>query len=225
MIVIGVYSSFLLVRLNMVEKKKWYFSIGWILSGSLLALMGGYQVTHYLQKAPVILNYIGVLAYMAIVLVLVKYTPLKDIKRLRKLAYIGIVSTLGAIIIINIIKIFWGKIRYWKMVELQDYSGFSPWYLPQQSASSDVFKSFPSGHTAKATMILWILCLPLAKVVQKKYYPALLVIVLSRIVLVAFSRIIDGAYFLSDVSVGLIIGTLIMYGCTHLFKLEEDLKI
>lgn len=68
---------------------------------------------------------------------------------------------------------------------------------------SDNFKSYPSGHTAEASiLILPITFLPLADNRFKKYQMPLFYGACGLVVLVAFARILAAAHFLSDVSTG-----------------------
>lgn len=74
---------------------------------------------------------------------------------------------------------------------------------------SEEFKSFPSGHTASAINILVITLLPY---VNKKLYRKENFLWYTSIVFasaVAFTRIIMGAHFLTDVTMGFSIGTII----------------
>ena len=67
----------------------------------------------------------------------------------------------------------------------------------------DNFKSYPSGHTAEASILLVpITFLPLADEKFKKYQMPLFYCGCGLVLLVAFARILAAAHFLSDVSTG-----------------------
>ena len=67
----------------------------------------------------------------------------------------------------------------------------------------DNFKSYPSGHTAEASILLVpITFLPLADEKFKKYQMPLFYGGCGLVLLVAFARILAAAHFLSDVSTG-----------------------
>ncbi len=69
--------------------------------------------------------------------------------------------------------------------------------------SSDNFKSYPSGHTAEAAILLvTTLFLPLAGASFKKFQRPLFIASCCLIVTVAIARILAAAHFLSDVSTG-----------------------
>ena len=69
--------------------------------------------------------------------------------------------------------------------------------------SSDNFKSYPSGHTAEASILfVTITFLPLANKKFQKYQLPLFIGACVLVLLVAFARILAAAHFLSDVSFG-----------------------
>ena len=75
--------------------------------------------------------------------------------------------------------------------------------MEQYGIESDNFKSYPSGHTAEASILLvTIIFLPLADNKFKKYQMPLFYGACGLILLVAFARILAAAHFLSDVSTG-----------------------
>jgi len=111
------------------------------------------------------------------------------------------------LVIIWAFKLTWGRIRFRQLEG--DLSRFTPWYLPQWFTG---FFSFPSGHTANATVIFCV-----------SYYFNFLPDRLSRIkpilyallglwiAVVAFSRVAVGAHYLSDVLFGMAITFAIVY--------------
>ena len=69
--------------------------------------------------------------------------------------------------------------------------------------AKDNFKSYPSGHTAEASILLvCITFLPLANSKFQKYQMPLFYGACGLVVLVAFARILAAAHYLSDVSTG-----------------------
>ena len=69
--------------------------------------------------------------------------------------------------------------------------------------SSDHFKSYPSGHTAEASIMFFAaVFFPLANNGFKKYQMPLFIGASVLVVLVAFARILAAAHYLSDVSTG-----------------------
>lgn len=120
----------------------------------------------------------------------------------------------GAGRICGILKNIWGRPRFYSM--LDDFSSFSPWYRIAGTPLDDTFKSFPSGHAADACMILSIVLL--AGLVPKLHQKAKLLnaAALIWIACVMLARIIAGAHFLSDVSVGAALTCTVFFVLTKL---------
>ena len=79
------------------------------------------------------------------------------------------------------------------------------------NTASDNFKSYPSGHTAEASILLVTsLFLPLAGAKYKKFQRPLFIVSCCLIVVVAFARVLAAAHFLSDVSTGATIMILLL---------------
>lgn len=71
------------------------------------------------------------------------------------------------------------------------------------SLSKDEFKSFPSGHTGEAVMIIIVaVFLPLANEKLKKYQILFFIISVIILIIMALSRIMAAAHYLTDVSFG-----------------------
>lgn len=110
--------------------------------------------------------------------------------------------------------------RFRAMFVIQDFNIFRSWFDFQGSvpelkedwvnfygASKDWFKSFPSGHTSAAALLITLTTIPvLFEKTNKKNVKILLNIsVYLFIFAVMLSRIIVGAHFLTDVTMGLFI--------------------
>lgn len=89
-------------------------------------------------------------------------------KQIKKAIQFMLFVIIAQLIIINIIKVFWGRPRM-RMIETTDGATFQPWYVIGSSMkeklmalgiASEEFKSFPSGHSASATCIFLLLLLP-----------------------------------------------------------------
>ncbi len=77
---------------------------------------------------------------------------------------------------------------------------------------SDNYKSWPSGHCATAAQLLLLpLLYPVRKGQRKNGRTRLFVFSLAVDLLIAYSRMVYGAHFLSDVSFGLLVGSLCAY--------------
>ncbi len=104
-------------------------------------------------------------------------------------------------------KLTWGRVRFRQGAS--DPEIFTPWYLPQ---GFNGYYSFPSGHTANATVIFSsVFYLKFLPDKFKKYKPLIVTLLALWIVFVAFSRVLIGAHFLSDVLFGAAITLAIVY--------------
>lgn len=121
------------------------------------------------------------------------------------LAFISI----GMMIVINVIKIPWGRPRMRLLLATGNESYFQPWWklggslkakLIAEGVASDEFRSFPSGHTGCAACAMLAILLPtVCKRLRGKERLCLIVGAVWTAV-VAFSRLMMGAHFLTDVT-------------------------
>jgi membrane-associated phospholipid phosphatase len=105
------------------------------------------------------------------------------------------VALFGYVICIQVVKYFWGRVRLRELDAA--FSQFTPWYLPQGLTG---FDSFPSGHAAMGWILLPLLIL-LANKKQWVKYSVFILIFMWGVVL-AFSRVVIGAHYASDVLFG-----------------------
>ena len=119
---------------------------------------------------------------------------------------------IGLVLILPTIKDTMRRPRY-RFLAQSDLTLFHNWWEPCKNykelmqtygiENSDHFKSFPSGHTAEASIPLVIITfLGLTSEDFKKYQMPAFYCGCGLIVLVAFARILAAAHFLSDVSWG-----------------------
>ena len=101
--------------------------------------------------------------------------------------------------------------RY-RLLATTDAVGFHNWWEPCKEykeliasipTGKDNFKSYPSGHTAEASILfVGVTFLPLINNKFKKYQMPLFYGSCAFVALIAFARILAAAHFLSDVSTG-----------------------
>jgi membrane-associated phospholipid phosphatase len=121
--------------------------------------------------------------------------PKEKVLKYKRAALITVLLVFTEIVLVNIFKVYWGRVRFRDM--LDDFSKFTPWYLLQGDTGNT---SFPSGHTADAWTII-VLTLFVSKEKIKLYRSALIAAIVWG-TLVAISRVVIGAHFASDVTVG-----------------------
>lgn len=131
----------------------------------------------------------------------------------RKKIFLPAAYTLAAscavLFTVSTIKTLWGRVRLRELVNMNSLEEFTPWYYPNFFSGSH---SFPSGHTAHATLLLMMPKWLWGK--GEKYRPALTAVCFGFIALMAFSRLAAGAHFLSDI----LFGFLIAFGITEAAK-------
>ena len=126
---------------------------------------------------------------------------------LRKHAWFIIVMVVSVITIVGVVKGAWARPRMRSIINGDNE--FSYWYEINGPTSDNELKSFPSGHTANAWITLpLVVLIPYEKSAKLKWWIAFAVLWGS---MVALSRVIFGAHFLSDVLVGSYITILLFY--------------
>ncbi len=136
----------------------------------------------------------------------------------------------GTMILINVIKVPWGRARMRLIAATGNASYFSPWWkagsalknqLVAEGVSSDEFRSFPSGHTACAACAMLIGLLP---TVSKRFRGKEKRLILAGCIwtlVVAFSRLRMGAHFLTDVTMAWLVTLGLTVLGVHLFYFNK----
>ncbi len=130
-----------------------------------------------------------------------------------------VVLVLALICIVTPLKSLMHRPRY-RLISISGVE-FHNWWEPCKdykelmalyNTSSDNFKSYPSGHTTEAAILLVTTTfLPLANSKFKKLQMPLFICSVALILIVALARILAAAHFLSDVSTGaFIVSTLLV---------------
>ncbi|OQA65311.1 MAG: hypothetical protein B6D44_12015 [Ignavibacteriales bacterium UTCHB2] len=104
----------------------------------------------------------------------------------------------GYLVIIQPLKIFWGRIRFRDLAE--NYSNFTAWYIPNGITGN---QSFPSGHAAMGFILMALFIFIMDKSFFKRIF--FKAIIISYAIAVCISRIIVGAHYTSDVLFGAMI--------------------
>lgn len=135
-----------------------------------------------------------------------------------KVAIIFVLFVFAEMIIVNVIKIPWGRARM-RLVATDPRAHFMPWWQPGKElkntlvaagVASEEFKSFPSGHTANASSLMLLCLLPMICPKLENKSTLLFFIGFGWTCLVAVSRIIMGAHYLTDTTIGFAVGFIIL---------------
>jgi membrane-associated phospholipid phosphatase len=156
----------------------------------LAALVGGYFLFRNCENKNMWIIFIIIIVLLTIIILGI-VSPLKDVvhrPRYRLIAKTGVEF-----------HNWWEPCKNYKEL------------IALNNTSVDNFKSYPSGHTTEASILLFTTTfLPLAGDKYKKYQLPLFTCSCALIVIVAFARILAAAHFLSDVSTGATIVVLIL---------------
>lgn len=142
------------------------------------------------------------------------------LEKLYHFALIALIVITLVLICNQTLKYIWGRYRFHSLYVADNLARFTPWYLPQGINGN---KSFPSGHASSATTLFLITTL-YSLMGSKKWIKVLLNTLISLIVaLICLSRVIYGAHYLTDVTMGFAISFAIFYLTQH-FMLKRFLS-
>lgn len=139
-----------------------------------------------------------------------------NLERHRKTAWLIVALLVVEIVGVQLIKTLWGRPRFWS-VSNGDAS-FVPWYIISGPAKSNMYKSFISGHTANAMMMIALYLFP--KPENQSLRNKLLVFGLVWGALVGLSRVFLGQHYLTDVTFGGVFTIIAFFGLKKLLKVK-----
>lgn len=199
--------------------------------GFLLLVVGTLLVcllpSMYLPVSPVLLAGVGLVLSAGTVLLTRRLARGADRAVITRVALAILLVILCELAVVNLIKICWGRPRM-RLVASHPEAYFFPWWqrgtalkesLLAAGVAADEFKSFPSAHTANAATMLLLGLAPCLKPRLQPYRKALVTFGFGWTAVVALSRILMGAHYLTDTAVGFLIGFLSVYLiCGALFR-------
>lgn len=150
---------------------------------------------------------IGLLiAVMAILLTL--QVPGENRAKALRYAATTLLYFLLVLIVMNSLKTIWGRMRFREMTD--PLNEFTRWYqICGRGKFDDAFASFPSGHSMNSAGVILMILLPdLIPALQGKE-KMLRIFAYIWCVTVGFSRVLMGAHFASDVTIGVLLSLLI----------------
>lgn len=201
-------------------------TVGYIVLLLFLSSMAAMLPIKYFN-GPKVLTPILMILYIGVSYIIAKKYAVTNKEELRRSAIVGVLTFVFVIIAFNSIKLLWGRERYRHMVATGSFAGFSKWFIPQGLASGNEFMSFPSGHSANAAIMVWITLIPtfITSLEDKKNW--FIGFAVLWILLVPISRIIVGAHFASDVTMGVTI-TLVIFTLLknkYVKKVDDENKL
>ena len=145
---------------------------------------------------------LGGVLIMFLFVTLSKKIDQDTLKKAQRVLIFITVCFIAELALVEILKGIFGRMRYREW--LNTYDGFWPWYRINGKPASDGFKSFPSGHTASAFLLMPVTFM-FDAFGREKAGRIARIVHLCWVATVMVSRIMAGAHFLSDVCGGLFI--------------------
>lgn len=197
-----------------------------VLSGAALTAL---LPMNYLPVGPAASTAIGLACTLAAALATRALCRGADRRRMLRLAGVFLLVIFGELLVINCVKVLWGRPRM-RLIAADPRAYFLPWWQPAHAlrdaltgagVAVEEFKSFPSGHTANASTLMLLSLLPALRPGLQKRQTALFAAGFLWACVVGFSRIVAGAHFLSDVTMGLALGLLVLTAASRLLRRPE----
>lgn len=155
------------------------------------------------------LGIVGIVIAVIVAIVAAYWTikmPKSSKSRYQKIGLVIVLSVLLSTLAVELVKPVWGRVRFRSMGD--NYELFTPWY----SINGDKFlnfvpkieeiKSFPSGHSQWAMLSMNISLIIAGSDKWRKHENVVLGSCLIFAGLMMFSRMMQGAHFLTDVTIG-----------------------
>lgn len=174
-------------------------------------IVSAYGIPRYFNNKQILLSIFIYIFYVSSSIVLFKLIKIEDKEKLVKFVLFTAISIFTIFIIFDFMKNIWGRHRFFDMYQKGEFSTFTNWWILNGKPSSDLFKSFPSGHTSAAASSLILIYIPEIFNINKKLNSFFIIFPILWAILVGISRIFDGAHFLTDISMGYIIASSVIY--------------
>lgn len=223
--------SVLLVRFR--NRKSLVKNIAALLGGSVLFLlfsfMGGFMTWNYISRnfgaVPAAVAAVIGMMVAAAAIVLALQVPEENRNQALRYAATALLYFLLVIVVMNTLKTVWGRMRFREMTD--PLNEFTRWYqICGRGKFDDAFASFPSGHSMNSAGVILMILLPDLIPSLEGKEKLLRIFAYIWCVTIGFSRVLMGAHFASDVTIGIMISLLIfeiLY--TFLYRKGKQFKI
>lgn len=205
-----------------------------VLAGCVLLLFGASMAavlpTGYLHISPGLSAAIGLACTALAAGGILRLCRDADRGTVLRVAAVFLLVVFADILVVNLIKIPWGRPRM-RLVAVDERVCFLPWWQPgtdlrdalvAAGVAAEEFKSFPSGHTANASALMLLCLLPKLSSKLEGRQTALFLTGFIWAALVALSRIIMGAHYLTDTMAGFAVGLISLIAvCACFPKLKK----
>lgn len=192
-----------------MSKRIWFLSVGALLLLIAAGTIWDLPISQALNNPESLfargLGFAGQVPTYALALIAVFMLRSKH-ARYAPIARVIMLTVIIQLLSIQMLKVIWGRPRFFMVAD--GFQDFRAWYVIGARATSDAFKSFPSGHAADSSVIAC--CLPLFAPSTKLRRIALNAAAIAWPLCVMLSRIILGMHYVSDVAFGALV-TLISY--------------
>lgn len=121
---------------------------------------------------------------------------------------VGILLLVSQLALVQLLKLLWGRWRYYELLEAGGFSRYTPWYHLNGPTGHS---SFPSGHTAAACAIFLLLIYVFVSNRKKAVRWATGVFCALYTLLIALGRIQMGRHFASDTLAAMLVCGLLYY--------------
>lgn len=206
--------SVLLVRFR--DRKSILKNIAALIGGGVLFLlfsfMGGFMTWNYISRnfgtIPTVLAAVIGLLVAAAAIGIAMQVPEENRKQALRYAATALLYFLIVIVIMNSLKTVWGRMRFREMTD--PLNEFTRWYqICGRGKFDDAFASFPSGHSMNSAGVILMILLPDLIPALEGKEKMLRIFAYIWCVTIGFSRVLMGAHFASDVTVGVMLSLLI----------------
>lgn len=235
MMCFAVGGTLLLRLINKNNKIKMILCIFFAIFFNLIAIIAiTVDPLLYISKMSMGLSFIIAVALVGFTDILVyKFSQNASRDTIKKIVILLLSVVFIELIVINLVKVPWARPRM-RMISSRHDVSFQPWWvigntmkdqLMALGVAGEEFKSFPSGHTANAACAMLLCVLPLLNSHLEGKEDLLFFIGVCFTFLVALSRIIMGAHFLTDVVIGMTVSLVIQIIMVKIiFKRMDDLQ-